>query len=101
MAATTGTAPRREPDEPDREALKNAIRSGVLLSLGEPGWPGRVQVRPLWDGFYRVNLLLREDLGCERVAGSYFLKADGEGNILTSSPPLRRPGPPAPRTGRF
>jgi hypothetical protein len=96
MAATKTTALRRGPEEPDREALKSAIRSGVLRTLGEPGWPGRVQVLPLWADFYRVNLLLGDGLGCERIAGSYFLEADGEGNILRSTPQLRRPGPAAP-----
>ena len=92
MSATQTSKPCPNQEAQDREALKSVIRSSVLRTLGEPGWPGRVQVRPLWGDFYRVNLLIGQGLGCEKIVGSYFLEADGAGNILKSTPQLAKPG---------
>ena len=39
---------------------------------------------------YRVNVLVGKDAGSARIASSFFLTADGEGNILASSPKIVR-----------
>ena len=88
----------REQEEFDREVLKGVIRDRVLGTLGEPGRLGRVQVRPLWGNYYRVNVLLAQGFGCERVAASYFLETDDAGTIIRCTPALGRQGRPAVRT---
>jgi hypothetical protein len=74
----------------DGEQLRAAIGKHVMDALGQPSDAYWVQVRPLWEGHYRVNVLAGADTTCARVAHSYFLVADGAGNILTTSPQLTR-----------
>jgi len=73
-----------------REAVSAHIGAQVLLALGEPPGLVRVQVRPLWGDAYRVNVLVGADITSARVAHSYFLAADGEGNVVSANPPIRR-----------
>jgi hypothetical protein len=49
-----------------------------------------VQVRPLWDAYYRVNVLVGPDAASATIPHSYFVVADGDGNVLESSPKVRR-----------
>jgi hypothetical protein len=91
LAAQAGEA-RKDKEQPDPEVLKTLIRGHVLRVLGEPGGTGRVQVRPLWDGYCRVNLVVGEGPGCVTIARSYFLRADGAGTILESTPKLTKQG---------
>jgi hypothetical protein len=88
MTASPQSEPREriKQDLPDkREAL---IGEQVLHVLGEPRDLLRVQVRKLWPGRYRVNVLLGVDVASARVAHSYFLAADGDGNITSSVPQI-------------
>jgi hypothetical protein len=62
----------------------------VVHSLGSPADLFGVRVRPLWKDHYRVNVFVGKDATSGRVADSFFLTADGEGNILTSSPEIVR-----------
>ena len=62
----------------------------MLHALGEPGDLLRVQVRPLWEGNYRVNVFVGVNAASARVANSYFVVADGDGNVLESTPEVRR-----------
>jgi len=82
-----------QPSERARQESQNlvaAIGQRVLHALGQPGDLLGVQVRPLWEGHYRANVLVGTDAASARVAHSYFLVADGEGNILTSAPEILR-----------
>lgn len=72
------------------EGLSDLIGEQVLHTLGRPPGLFRVQVRPLWDNFYRVNVLVGADATCVRVAHSYFLGADGDGKITAPMPDLTR-----------
>jgi hypothetical protein len=67
-----------------------AIRAGVLAALGRPGTLYRVAVVPLWADLYRVNVLTGEGPTSVRIPHSYFVAADGCGNILRSTPGIRR-----------
>jgi hypothetical protein len=62
----------------------------VLHTLGQPGDLHLVQVRHLWEAHFRVNILVGLDVASARVAHSYFLEADLEGNIRESMPKITR-----------
>ncbi len=83
----------RQPADPeaDRRVWRTAaIGSHVLRTLGEPDGLRWVHVRPLWADCYRVNVLVGADAASVRVAHSYFLVADHDGNVLTSTPEITR-----------
>jgi hypothetical protein len=61
-----------------------------MHALGEPGDLLRVLIRPLWGNCYRANVFVGADAASGRVANSYFLTTDGEGNILESTPQITR-----------
>jgi hypothetical protein len=71
-----------------RDKLEVLIGEQVLHVLGKPHDLLRVQVRELWPGNYRVNVLLGADMASARVAYSYFLAADSDGNITSSVPQI-------------
>jgi hypothetical protein len=85
------------PPDPSRPAPGNPgewlharIGVHVLRALGQPAQFQTVQVRPLWDGHYRVNVLVGGNAASATVAHSYFLQADGDGNIVATTPALAR-----------
>jgi hypothetical protein len=78
----------RERDEGQR--LNAAIGENVLRDLGRPGDLLTVQVRRLWEGHYRVNVFVGPDAASATVAHSYYLVADGGGNITESTPAIAR-----------
>lgn len=78
----------QEKHEPQQ--LNAAIGRHVLLTLGLPGDLHRVQVRQLWERHYRVNVLVGVDAASAKVAHSYFLAADSDGNIIESTPKITR-----------
>ena len=83
------------PDDPEGagpDQLKRLIGGQVLRALGGPAGKGRVEVRPLWEGYYRVNVVVGESPGRVTIPHSYFLRADGAGNVLASTPALPRQG---------
>jgi hypothetical protein len=90
-AAQAGEA-RKDKEQQDPEALKTLISGHVLRALGGPGGKGRVEVRPLWGGYYRVNVVVGDGPGCFTIARSYFLRTDGAGNVLESTPKLTKQG---------
>jgi hypothetical protein len=73
--------------EPKRNA---AIARSVLHSLGQPHDLYMVQVRPLWEDCYRVNVFLGVDAATAKVAHSYFLVVDSAGTITASTPRITR-----------
>jgi peptidylprolyl isomerase len=79
-----GSGPNQRPDVP---AL---IRGQVIQRLGEPEQLVRVQVRPLWDNRYRVNVFVGPDAATARIAHGYFVTVDSAGAIVASEPAIRR-----------
>jgi hypothetical protein len=82
----------REGDTADyqRERRHALIGKQVMDRLGQPQDLHGIQVRPLWEAYYRVNILVGADAASAKVAQSYFLRADGDGNILVTTPEIRR-----------
>lgn len=85
------------PDEPqasttpeDRPSQLTVIQTRVLAVLGRPPGLYRVAVIPLWQNYYRVNVLIGTDPMSVQIAHSYFVTADETGRILTATPPLVR-----------
>ena len=73
-----------------REMLTALIGKQVLHALGEPRNLLKVQVRPLWDGYYRVNVLVGVDATCAKIPHSYFVLADDDGNVLAATPKIHK-----------
>ena len=71
------------------ERRSAAIAGRVLHALGETDVPRRVDVRRLWDGHYRVNVLVGEDAAA-RITHSFVVVTDGDGAILASTPQIAR-----------
>lgn len=90
MPAKQQEKPTPERGEQQPQELAAAIGLRVLQALGQPGDLLHVQVRPLWEGHYRANVFLGTGIATARVAHSFFLVADGAGNILTSAPEILR-----------
>jgi hypothetical protein len=72
------------------DTLNNVIGRHVIRSLGSPADLLKVQVRPIGNDRYRVNVLVGKDAASPRIADSFFLTADFEGKIVTSSPEIVR-----------
>jgi hypothetical protein len=88
----------QHPDESKtpREQREGAIRAGVLAALGRPGRLFRVAVLPLWGDHFRVNVITGDDPTSVRIPHSYFVAADGRGNIIESTPHIRKEYPLSP-----
>jgi hypothetical protein len=88
----TKNAPNR-PDQDERnrrDRMKKVVREQVLQALGTPGDLVRVEVHILWTDHYRVNVFVGVNVACARVAHSYFLVADGDGQISASTPKITK-----------
>jgi hypothetical protein len=80
-----------QPHEADKHdvLLKNdLIRKQVVKSLGKPVDLLSVRVHPVGSERYRVNVVVGKDVSSSRIANSFFLTADAEGNIVESSPKI-------------
>jgi hypothetical protein len=78
-----------DPKKPQHPLLHTAIGKHVLHALGQPGDLRAVQVRQLWEDHYRVNVLVG-GAASAKVAHSYFLVTDNDGNIIASTPKITR-----------
>jgi hypothetical protein len=90
MPTTQQGQQRQAQERQEGQRLNAVIAKRVMSTLGRPDDFQRVQVRPLWQDHYRVNVLVGVDAASVKVAHSYFLVAEGDGNITASTPPLSR-----------
>jgi hypothetical protein len=90
MATKQQDKQHNEQERQVRHLLNDVIGRHVLETLGRPSDLHTVQVRQLWDDHYRVNIFVGGDVASARVAHSYFLVADGTGNIVTSNPKVTK-----------
>jgi hypothetical protein len=75
---------------PLRASREETIRDTIIASLGRPPALYRVAVIPLWQGNYRVNVLVGPDPTSLRIPQSYFVVVGDDGAIVRSSPPIIR-----------
>lgn len=87
---TTTIEPKNELAEHQRETLATLISEQVMHTLGKPIGRHTVQVRLLWEDHYRVNIFVGDDAISSKMRNSFFLHADGDGNIVTSNPRITR-----------
>src|SRR5689334_1533543 len=78
----------KELEQHRRDTLGAVIAEQLLHILGEPRDLLKVQVRAVWANSYRVNVLVGDNPASAKVAHSYFLTADGNGNIIESTPKI-------------
>lgn len=95
MSKSTTTLPATEDGSPagkpqSGHQREEAIRTSVLATLGRPGDLYRVAVMPVWGDHFRVNVLIGEGPASVRIPHSYFVAADARGNILESTPVLKK-----------
>jgi hypothetical protein len=75
-------------EKQQRQQMGALLGKKVLHTLGQPGNLIRMQVRTLWGDYFRVNVLVGPDAASVKIAHSFFLLSDGEGNILSSNPAI-------------
>jgi len=81
-----------EAEARDRAArqLATAIGRAVMTGLGRPDDLLNVTVRQVSGHNYRVNVVTGPDPTSARIAHSFFVAVDDQGNVLGSTPPLAR-----------
>lgn len=77
---------------PEPVPQEAAVRAAVLAALGRPPGLYELSVRRLWDGHFRVNVLVGPDAVNSRIAHSYFVAVADDGRV-TADPPLARRHP--------
>lgn len=90
MPPTLRREPEKDMKQHERETLQTLIGEQVMHTLGEPGDLVQVQVRRLWEHHFRVNILVGPDFISAKIANSYFVTADGNGNIVESTPRIKK-----------
>ena len=82
---------KQERERETCECRNTLIGEQVIHRLGQPDGLQRVQVRPLWQDHYRVNVLVGANAASALIAHSYFVEADADGNIIESTPKIAAP----------
>lgn len=77
-------------DIDDHQRIISLIEKWILDGLGQPENLHEVQVRRLWSHHYRVNVLVGPDAASVRVAHSFFLEANRDGDIIGSTPSISK-----------
>jgi hypothetical protein len=90
MPMTQQHKQREDTEGHNREMRTGLIAEQLIHTLGEPGGLLKVQVRPLWENHYRVNVFIGGDAISATIANSYFVTADNDGNIVKSTPKITK-----------
>jgi hypothetical protein len=85
-----GTEVQTGPKLPANDSRETTIRDAIITSLGRPPGLFRVAVVPLWQGHYRVNVLIGPDATSLCIPHSYFVVVGDDGAIISSTPPILR-----------
>jgi len=68
----------------------NAIGRAVMSALGRPADFLRVTARRVTETGHRVNVIAGDDPTKARIAHSFFVTTDADGNLTGSAPPIVR-----------
>jgi len=68
----------------------SAVGRAVLTALGRPAELLRVTARRVTETGHRVNVVVGSDPTMARIAHSYFVTTDADGNLTGSAPPIVR-----------
>ena len=79
-----------EPADPSAKRLAMAICRQVVTALGRPDDFLRITARQVTRDGHRVNVVTGIDMASARIAHSFFITADKEGNITSSAPAIRK-----------
>lgn len=80
---------RNEQAKQQQAEIRNeAIARQVIESLGHPIDLWDVRARHLWENRYRVNVFVGTDASSLKIAHSYFVETDADGNIVESIPKI-------------
>ena len=90
MPATKEREQTKDLEQHKRDTLNALIGEQLIHTLGAPDDLLKVQVRLLWEDHYRVNVLVGVDAVSAKVAHSFFLTVDANGNIIESTPKITR-----------
>ncbi len=90
MPAKEQEKPHAVADAEPQRRLSDLITGQLLRALGRPADLYRVEVRPLWEHHYRVNVFVGDIASSTKLAQSFFLVTDAGGNIMTSTPAITR-----------
>jgi hypothetical protein len=88
------TQQRKQHDDVEqhkREVLNALIGEQVVHTLGELNSLHKVQVCRLWNDRYRVNIFIGPNPLSVKIANSYFVEVDSNGNIVASRPRITKP----------
>ena len=80
----------RDLEQHKSEILQTLIEEQVIHRLGKPVGLHKLQVRRLWEDHYRVNVLFGENAASAKIANSYFVETDSDGNIVDSNPKMTK-----------
>jgi hypothetical protein len=87
------------PAQPDEEMIgkkrraerqEATVAANVIRSLGQPPDFRRVTVVRLWANHFRVNVQTGASATSARVAHSFFVAADEDGQVIESDPAITR-----------
>lgn len=90
MTTTLTREPRKDLEQHQREALQTLIGEQIIHTLGAPVDLVQLQVRRLWENYFRVNVFIGRDITSAKIANSYFVQADSDGNIVESTPRIMK-----------
>ena len=90
MQTTQQREEHQDRERHKRETLNALIGEQVIHTLGEPADLLKVAVRLLWENYYRVNVLIGAEAATVKIADSYFVEADSDGNIVASTPQITK-----------
>src|SRR5262249_22705975 len=92
MAKLPAARPDEEADREQRaaEQRSTAIVRSVMAALGRPTDFLKATVRPVSGDNYRVNVMTGPDAASARIAHSFFVTADENGNVTRSTPVITK-----------